>query len=70
MFNLFSDKFDFKLIREAERVWAPLIMFMFTLFVSFILINFFLTIVIDAFTRVRFVSMATTLTPLHPQHFI
>ena len=58
-----SDKFDFTAVRTADRFWAPVIIFMFTLMVSFILINFFLTIIIEAYLRVRCVAR-TRLTSL------
>ena len=48
-----SGKFDFEAMSEADRLWAPLIIFAFTLAVSFILINFFLIIIIEAFMQVR-----------------
>ena len=49
-----TDKFDFYSIEDASAIWGPTILFLFTLFVTFVLVNFFITIVIEAFVVVKF----------------
>jgi hypothetical protein len=53
----FSDKFDFRAMVEAQPVLGPLFFFLYSLFVSMILVNFFLTIICEAFTAVRLDKM-------------
>ncbi len=52
--SVFSDKFDFYGLQGADRIFGPTILFLFTLAVSFILVNVFVTILIDAFNVVKF----------------
>ena len=47
------DKFNFYNLKEADRIFGPTILFMFTLIVTFILINVFITLICDAFSVVK-----------------
>ena len=53
LFSYHTDKFDFYEIRAASPVWGPFILFFFALTVNFVLINFFLTIMMEGFTQVK-----------------
>ena len=53
-FDCFSDKFDFYTMEDADKFWGPVFLFMFTLLVTFVLVNFFITIIIEAFVIVKY----------------
>ena len=48
-----TGKFDFYTITNAHRLWGPIILLLFCLFVAFVLVNFFVTIIIDSYEKVR-----------------
>ena len=51
---VFADKFDFYGLQEANRLFGPTILFLFTLIVSFVLVNVFVTVVLEAFIVVKY----------------
>lgn len=53
MSNFISGKFDYEKAWTSTRVAGPIIFGLFALCFNFILVNFFLTIVIDGFEVVR-----------------
>ena len=53
LFKLFTGKFDFYVIAQASPFWGPVILLLFTLFVALVLVNFFITIIIDSYEQVR-----------------
>ena len=46
------DKFDFSAMVTADRVFGPLIFFFYAVTVTFILLNFFITIIVTSFAEV------------------
>ena len=41
-------------MEDADQFWGPVFLFMFTLMVTFVLVNFFITIIIEAFVIVKY----------------
>ncbi len=54
-----ADKVDFKSFKTEDRIFGPVILFLFSLTVSFILINVFIAIIVEAFVTVRSSSCST-----------
>jgi hypothetical protein len=52
--DVFAGKFDFYRIAEANPLWGPAILLSYSLFVALVLINFFVTIIIDSYEEVGF----------------
>ena len=55
----FADKFDYKELEEANYIFAPIIFVSFTFIVTFGLINFMVTIILEGFAEVT-VSLLIT----------
>lgn len=53
IFALFSDKFDYKELETANPIFAPIIFFSFTIIMTFILLSFMITIILEGFSEVQ-----------------
>lgn len=50
---IISDKFDYKELEEADAIFAPIIFVSFTFIVTFGLVNFMITIILEGFAEVQ-----------------
>lgn len=53
LFNILLGGFDFNSMEEADRIFGPILFFSFMLIMVMILMNMFLTILMDAFAEVQ-----------------
>ena len=54
MFSVMLGYFDFEEMAQVDRLWAPFILFFFSLIVGFVFINFLIGIILFAFAYVRY----------------
>lgn len=52
LFTLMLNKFDYEELKDADPTFAPIIFLSFTLLVSFVLVSFMITIILDGFAEV------------------
>jgi len=53
LFTLMLNKFDYKELEEADAIFAPIIFVSFTFIVTFGLVNFMITIILEGFAEVQ-----------------
>ncbi len=49
----FADKADFKQFKDANRVYGPTILFLFSVSITFVMLNVFITIICESFAQVN-----------------
>ncbi len=52
IFFVHADKANFKEFKEGDRIFGPTLLFLFTVSVTFIMINIFVTVICEAFQQV------------------
>ena len=52
-YTWFADKFDYPRLRAANPTYAPIMFLAFVVVMTFMLLNFMLTIILDTYSEVR-----------------